>query len=111
MAGPKVRLSNPRWGFGGLPGSFEVDYDFINGQLPFRSFFRLKWKCADGTTGAANLHAVFNPRGTLKIQVIPIFGFADPNQRREMEIWMEEGRFGGLMGGNGTKISNSVTLN
>jgi hypothetical protein len=107
--GQRVRLSNPRWAFGAM-GSFKVDYEFTNGQPRFGEFYTLKWRYPGGSTGSADVHALFNARGTLEIIVIGI-GMGGGNRRGAMEIWMEAGALPGGPFGGGSKISNSVTLN
>jgi predicted Zn finger-like uncharacterized protein len=104
MGATKVRLSNPRWGGGigpAMGGDFQVDYEFTGGRPV--GLFSLKWKYTDGTTGSSNPQAFFDARGTLSMRVI---GFGAVQNRKGMEIWMEEG--GGF---GGTKVSNSVNLN
>jgi hypothetical protein len=108
MAGQRVQLSNAHWKVGGFGGDFEVDYEFLNGQAPLGKFYTLAWRYSDGNLGSADLHVVFNARGSLQIKVI---GPGGRNRRGGMEIWMEEGGVRGPFGGGGTKVSNSVNLN
>ena len=90
-------------------GTFQVDYEFTNGQPQIGEFYTLKWRYSDGKAGSANLHALFNARGTFEIIVVGIGG---GNRHGGMEIWMEQGALpGGPFGGGGSKVSNAVTLN
>jgi hypothetical protein len=108
QGGQMVRLMNPRWAFG-PPGTFQVDYEFSNSRPGVGTFYTLKWRYPDGQTGSADVHVLFDVRGTLQIIVM---GMGGMNRRGEMEIWMEESALpGGAFGRGGSKISNSVTLN
>jgi hypothetical protein len=104
----KIRLSNPRWTFGGFGGDFDVDYQLISDEQFAGLRWVLKWKHADGNSGSANLHITpfDGPSGTWTIQVI---GPGAGHRGGPIQIWVEEG--GHDPHRNGTRVSNIVTLN
>ena len=115
-AGEKVRISNARWGGGGgfgggFPGQgdFTIEYEFLQGR-PIGGRYKVYCKHNDGSSSEAEMHGIIDQRGTLTIKSFG-GGFGRPRQQG-MEIWIVEGGFGGPFGGNnGTKVSNTLTLN